>query len=206
MILILNILQIKTFFVRNKIMIATFCYYSLIWHKYWCVILSIKNIKIIKKMKKISVLWVLVALIATSCSLTKENMLYRSKIKGDWKLVEIAYEGAKGQFSTKLFQDANADCFEGSDWSFNANNSLGSYELNGGQDCIAGRRDIRWSVFGGDNLQQLQFKFVDEKHKAITNTGFRLDIDYIDEAKMRLHTDVNVENEIVRVVYKFQKK
>ncbi len=156
-------------------------------------------------MKQIKVLLVFVTLLATSCSLTKENRLYRSTINGTWQLTEVAYHGAEGKFSSILFQDADAECFEGSSWFFNANNSLGYYTLAQGENCGAGQRDIRWSVYDINNVQKLQFKFVNEKHKNITPYGFRLHIDFLDDTVMNLHSDVSVDGESVRVIYKFKK-
>ncbi len=158
-----------------------------------------------RKMKRTSIFLIVLVFLATSCSLTKENKLYRSTINGTWQLTEVTYNGAKGNFTSTLFKDADAKCFEGSKWFFNANNSLGYYFLSQSQNCIAGKRDIRWSVYEKNNVQQLQFKLVNEKRKDINDYGFRLDIDYLDNEKMELHSDVRVEGEAVRVVYNFQK-
>ncbi len=157
-------------------------------------------------MKRISMLLMAMAFFAISCSLTKENKLYRRTINGTWELTEVIYEGAEGQFTSTLFQDSDAKCFEGSTWFFNANNSLGYYSLPEAEDCLGGQRNIRWSVYGNENSQQLQFKLIDEKRNDITSDGFRLGIAHLDDEKMRLFSDVQVEGEPIRVVYKFQKR
>lgn len=156
-------------------------------------------------MKRIILLTAVVAFLGFSCSLTKENKLYRSTLNGTWKLTEVNYGGAEGKFSSVLFKDADAACFQGSTWTFNANNSVGSYTIAQGQDCVAGQRNFRWSVYEGSGLQQLQFKFVDEKRKDINNYGFRLNIDYLGDATMKLRSNVNVEGEPINVIYQFEK-
>lgn len=146
-----------------------------------------------------------VAFLSFSCSLTKENKLYRSHIKGTWQLTEVAYSGAKGQFSSVLFKDAEEKCFERSEWYFNSNNSTGYYNIIKGQDCTPGQRDIRWSIISEGGVQQLQFKTIDAKRKDINDYGFRLYIDYLDDYTMRLRSNVNAEGEAVNVIYKFQR-
>lgn len=156
-------------------------------------------------MKKMMILTAIIAFWSTSCSLTKENKLYRSTLNGNWELTEVSYEGAEGKFTSVLFKDAAAECFEGSTWSFNSNTSLGYYSIPQTQECVAGQRNIRWSVYEANGLQQLQFKFVDEKRKNINDYGFRLNIDYLDDTTMKLHSNVNVEETPVKVVYQFRK-
>lgn len=146
-----------------------------------------------------------VACLSISCSLNKEAKLYRSSMNGTWELTQVSYDGAEGTFTSVLFKDADAKCFEGSSWFFNGNNSLGHYTLPEGKDCVAGQRAIRWSVYGQSGAQQLQFKFIDAKRKDINDYGFRLNILQLDDAQMKLSSNVNVEGETIQVIYHFQK-
>lgn len=155
-------------------------------------------------MKKIIFATALIFLI-TSCSLSKQNKLYRSSINGTWRLNNVSYEGLDGTFSSILFKDADAKCFEGSTWFFRSNNSTGHYRIEKGGNCMLGERYIRWSIQENNNAQLLQLKFIDNKKKDLNNYGFRLTIDYLDEQSMKLHSIANVEGEIVHVVYKFTK-
>lgn len=156
-------------------------------------------------MKRIIILSAVIAFLGISCSLTKENKLYRSTLNGKWQLTEVSYSGADGKFSSVLFKDSPATCFKGSNWYFNANNSTGYYTISQGEGCIAGQRYLRWSIYEGSGLQQLQFKFIDEKRKDINGYGFRLNIDYLDDSTMKLHSNVSAEGTPLKVIYQFQK-
>ncbi|PVX52069.1 lipocalin-like protein [Balneicella halophila] len=156
-------------------------------------------------MKRIIMLSVIVAFLGISCSLSKEDKLYRTTVDGTWQLTNVDYTGAQGQFSSVLFKDADAKCFGGSTWYFNHINSTGYYDIPQGLDCVGGQRDIRWSILDQNGIQQLQFKFIDEKKKDITGYGFRLTIDYLDDTSMTLRSSVSVDGEPVNVIYKFQK-
>lgn len=156
-------------------------------------------------MKKIMIVIILLVTLG-GCSLSKQNQLYRKTIQGEWILKQVSYEGAQGTFSSVLFKDADAKCFEGSRWLFRANNGTGYYAIQKPGECMVGERYIRWSVYEENQKQLLQFKFTDQKRKDLTNYGFRLTIDFLDDSVMKLHSTVSVEGQIVRVVYHFQKQ
>lgn len=138
-----------------------------------------------------------------SCSAPKEARQKRNLISGTWSLDNISYEGSDGMFKSVLFNDAQAVCFEGSDWFFRDNNSTGRYTIAAGSLCSGGDRFIRWSVVNN----QLQFKFIDEKRKDISGgLGYRLNIDSLSEQEMILKSNVNADGKPVTVVYQFSKK
>lgn len=155
-------------------------------------------------MRKIITIAILLVVLG-SCTLSKQNKLYRSTVDGTWTLQEVSYEGADGTFSSILFKDADAKCFEGSTWFFRANNSTGYYRIQKNGNCIAGDRYIRWTIQEENNTNLLQFKFTDQKRKDLADYGFRLTIDYLDASRMKLHSTVNVEGQIVHVVYNFNR-
>ncbi|NND15794.1 MAG: hypothetical protein HKN89_05675 [Eudoraea sp.] len=159
-------------------------------------------------MKK-SPLLLLLAVILVSCSISKEVGDQRNLISGSWTLTDISFENNEGTFTAVLFDDADAICFEGSDWFFRDNNSTARYTLEQGSLCEGGDRFIRWSVVRPDqNFEsQLQFKFIDDKRKDISNgLGYKLNIAELTSANMTLKSKVTVEGEPITLVYKFSKK
>lgn len=108
-----------------------------------------------------------------------------------------------------LFNDADAVCFEGSEWYFRDNNSTGRYTLNSGSLCTGGDRYIRWSVVEQPQSysSQLQFKFIDEKNNDIGGgQGYRLNITSLTPESMILKSNTTVGGENVTLVYEFTKK
>ena len=153
---------------------------------------------------------VLLALIfLTACSITKEIRDQRNLISGTWTLDAISYENNEGTFQATIFNDADAICFEGSQWYFRDNNSTGRYTLKQGSLCEGGDRYIRWSVIRPQQNyeSQLQFKFINEKNKDIAGgLGYRLNITSLSEGFMTLRSNVSVEGEPITLVYQFSKK
>ena len=148
-------------------------------------------------------------LLLFSCSLSKEVREQRKTINGTWTLQNVSYADAEGDFKAKLFDDADAFCFEGSTWYFLENNSTGSYTINSNTAaCPAGTRNIRWSVAedpSGDD--RLQFKFIDEKKKDIYGrTGYGMDIKSLTSSQMTLQSRVTVDGAPVSVMYEFTKQ
>lgn len=150
----------------------------------------------------------LMMLIVISCSISKEVREQRNTISGTWTLENIRYEDNSGTFKARLFNDADAICFEGSEWYFRDNNSTGRYTIDNSSICQGGDRFIRWSVQESPTgIFQLQFKFIDENRKDISGgSGFRLDIATLDQQEMVLESDAVVDGESVTVVYEFNKK
>jgi hypothetical protein len=148
-------------------------------------------------------------LLLYSCSISKGVREQRDTLSGTWSLDNIAYENNQGSFKAVLFNDADAICFEGSEWYFRDNNSTGRYTLNDGSLCSGGDRYIRWSVLEQpqSNSNQLQFKFIDDKNKDIGGgLGYRLNITSLTPQSMILRSNINSGGENVTVVYEFTKK
>ena len=154
-------------------------------------------------------LWVILAFLALqSCSISKEVRQQRNLISGTWTLTDISYENNEGSFSATLFNDADAICFEDSNWFFRDNNSTGRYTIKQGSLCEGGDRSIRWSVLKNPESysSQLQFKFIDEKRKDISGgLGYRLNIERLTATEMQLKSNVRVDGEAISVIYEFQK-
>lgn len=149
-----------------------------------------------------------IALFLSSCTLTRMNKSYRAEINGRWILNSITYSGNSGEFKSKLFDEADAGCFEGSLWTFNSNNSIGSYTLGSKANCPSLSRQLRWSVYGpGDTDMMLQFKRIDPSSKKSLEeeAGYRLYIDQLDPTRMRLRTTITFEGKPFNILYNFTK-
>ena len=160
-------------------------------------------------MKRNFLLLIATVLLITSCSVSKAAREKRNLLSGSWILNNISYENNTGNFSSILFNDAAATCFEGSDWFFRDNNSTGRYTISPSSSCNGGDRFIRWSVVHREEnySSQLQFKFIDEKLKDISGaTGYRLNIASLTAQEMTLKSNVSVDGEPVTIVYEFTKK
>ncbi|MBC6998373.1 lipocalin family protein [Cytophaga sp. FL35] len=147
-------------------------------------------------------------LMLASCSLSKEIREQRDTINGTWILQDVSFE-QEGDFKAKLFNDADAFCFEGSSWYFFENNSTGSYTINGNSGaCPTGTRNIRWSVQEDPSgANRLQFKYIDEKKNDLYGrTGYGMDIVSLSSGSMTLKSNVNANGEMVSVIYSFNKQ
>jgi hypothetical protein len=149
-----------------------------------------------------------IGVLISSCGTTKVVRDQRNLISGTWTLNDVRYENNKGLFKAIVFNDADAICFEDSNWFFRDNNSTGRYSIKDGTLCSGGDRFIRWSVI--DNPENynsiLQIKFIDENRKDISGGfGYRLTISSLSAAEMILKTNVTVDGKPVTVVYEFTK-
>lgn len=145
----------------------------------------------------------------TACSVSKEAQTQKQIINGDWTLDSINVAGLTGLINTKIFNEANSNCFIGSNWHFFANTSSGTYNLPGGtNDCFATSRNIKWSIYEPKNEQKkFQFKRLDDKgNPTDDNSGFRLTIVSLTATNMQLTSDITVLNKPGKVVYNFIKK
>ena len=144
-----------------------------------------------------------------SCSTSKEARSYKKEINGHWQLQTVVTEGITGKIKAQVFNEADFNCFVGSNWSFNQNNSLGSYTIakNAGE-CAAIKRDIRWSIYEEANKPKLlQFKRLDAKLNEIdaASGGFRFTIVKIDNSTMQLRSDITFEGRPASFTYNFVK-
>ncbi|MBT8280698.1 MAG: lipocalin family protein, partial [Muriicola sp.] len=133
----------------------------------------------------------------------------RNLLSGSWTLDDVRFENNTGMFKAVVFNDADAICFEGSNWFFRDNNSTGRYTIKEGSLCEGGDRFIRWSVIKNpaDYTSQLQFKFIDDKRKDISGgLGYRLNITELTAGEMTLKSNVTVDAKPITIVYEFSKQ
>ena len=162
-------------------------------------------------MKQTSILFSLLvaSTILLSCSSSKQARAYRADVDGNWQLQTIGTEGISGKIKTQILNEADMSCFIGSSWSFNQNNSLGSYTINvNGGECASVKRDIRWSIYEAPNEPKLfQFKKLDANLKEIEegNAGYRFTILELNVQNMRLRNDITFEGKQASIIYNFIK-
>lgn len=157
-------------------------------------------------MKNWTLIAVLTILIFSACSTSKEARTYKKTINGSWQLQTIVTEGISGKIKAQIFNEEDFNCFLGSTWNFNSNNSLGSYNISkNGNECVAIKRDIRWSIYEAPNEPKLlQFKRLDAKLKEIDEGGgFRFTILQADNNTMKLRSDITFEGKSASFIYNF---
>jgi len=136
------------------------------------------------------------ALLIVSCGPSKVATQARKSFDGDWMLNTVTYPNNTGIFDVTLFNDASANCFKGSSWTFVSNNNQGNYSV-AGADCTAGERNFNWAV-DEENSTAGSFDFLlkptDSKHKSTTgNQGFRLNLVSLSETSMIWEQTVTLE-------------
>jgi hypothetical protein len=144
----------------------------------------------------------------SSCSSSKEAGTIKKTINGNWTLKTIAIEGNNSIINVKVFNEANNNCFIGSQWNFISNNGMGSYTFpDGAEGCVKTSRKIRWSVYeqkGEEN--KFQFKRLDDKNNPLDdNNGYRLTFASLTDSSMQLKSSITYNGNPVAVIYNFSK-
>lgn len=132
---------------------------------------------------------------------TKLDRSTEIAIKGNWVLTSVNYEGSDF-IKVTSFNVADSKCFEGSQWSFVANNNKGKMALNNAS-CINYGSDITWYINKEGNFVM---KFLTEGIKAKhTASGYILKVNVQSKEQFQLIDKINVGNKMVDVVYQFNK-
>ena len=164
-----------------------------------------------KRIYSICSMGVIVVLLSflTACSVSKEGRSMKKTINGDWTLQTINVEGINSKFTAKVFNEADFNCFIGSNWNFISNNSMGSYTLAvNSTSCPAVTRLIRWSVYEPkDAEREFQFKRLDDKKDPMDdNNGYRLSVTSLSDDAMQLKSSISFEGKPGSIIYNFVKK
>jgi hypothetical protein len=147
------------------------------------------------------------ALVSVSCSATKQAEVAQNqraeflRMKGNWVITNVDYSK---KFKIQPFdENADAQCWVGSNWKFIPNNYSGTYALNGGGNCPSVTQNIKFEVVGGN---EFKFKKLIEgsKAKAVTQ-GYSLQMLNQSDSQFDLQQNISFEGETVSVVYHFQK-
>src|SRR5688500_2731284 len=129
----------------------------------------------------------------SACSVSKEGRSMKKTINGDWNLQTVNVEGIDSKLKAKVFNEADLECFIGSNWNVVSNNSMGSYSLAGTTPgCPSITRNIRWSVYEPkDAEKEFQFKRLDDKKNPMDdNNGFRMAVGALTETTMQLKSAI----------------
>jgi len=136
---------------------------------------------------------------------------WKGGVKGTWILNNIDRENIPAAYTIKtVFEEAPAECFEGSVWTL-PSNGKGTIEFTAdGTLCAKGAvRSIVWSIFnpgktGGQ--PQFQFKKIYSGDKARNVTsGYRMDLSFSDGNKLVMRMPVDLENGTGYLVFNFTK-
>ncbi len=149
-----------------------------------------------------------ITLMLLSCATSKEARSYKKIIDGNWQLQSIVTTGITGKVKVELFNEEDYNCFIGSNWNFNQNNSLGFYNISkNGNECADVKRNIRWTIYEANNEPKLlQFKRLDNKLNVMDNgDGFRFTIAQLDNNTMQLKSNITFENKPAWLVYNYIK-
>lgn len=149
----------------------------------------------------------LLMFILYSCATSKEARTYKKTVDGNWQLQTVVSEGIQGTIKAQIFNEEDFNCFVGSSWNFNSRNSLGSYTIsNNAGECVAMKRDIRWSIYEAEGQPKLlQFKRLDNKLKELDEAsgGFRFTIVQLNDNTMQLRSDITFEGKPAAFIYNF---
>ncbi len=160
-------------------------------------------------MKKLSLIisTLLIVFIITSCSTSKEARTLKKTVVGNWQIKSISTEGITGKIKAQVLDEAEFNCFIGSTWRFDKYNNLGFYEISkNGAQCVAIKRNIRWSIFEEAGApKMLQYKRVDAKYKDMdeVKAGFRFTILQLTDTGMQLKSDAPFEGKTASFIYNF---
>lgn len=129
-------------------------------------------------------------------------------MKGDWVLSSITYPGSEDALQVTLFNDASAECLENSRWHFISNNNTGSYVLSD-MSCGSGTRHFVWSIKemnAAAGNYDFMLKPTDEKHKSVTDQGFRINLSNLDENRMVWEQTITFEGKPFTIRMNFNKQ
>lgn len=144
------------------------------------------------------------AAMTVSCSTAKTSQSNRAefmKLKGDWQITSVNYDN---NYKVKPFdENADAQCFVGSQWTLIPNNWTGSYTINGGGDCPSVIQPIKFEVVNGS---EFKFKKLVEGSKAkAVLSGYSLNLINQTADQFSLEQNIPADGQNVRVVYNFER-
>lgn len=163
-----------------------------------------------KYVRFLSVLSVIaISVFIVSCSGSKNAVMTRSDLKGQWIVTSTEITGVANTGNLKItsFDDVDLSCFVNSEWSL-PNNSYGSYTINA-SNCNAGTRSIIWSQKVINGITYLNFKKMDGVSKSNAKNvaeGYSLEITSAETNHFIARTPVTFEGNTIYIVYHFNKK
>jgi hypothetical protein len=144
-------------------------------------------------------------LLLVGCATKNAVKQTENQVRGNWVIDSVTYNGT-GEFESTLLQDVSAECFEGSQWYFVANNNRGNYSIET-LGCRNGVRNFIWTVPGSDQIIEgdLLIKPTGDNYKSDTDAGFRVNVRNLTENTMTWNQSVLVDGRTVVVSMNFRK-
>jgi len=160
-------------------------------------------------MKKIFILLVTIGLLASCGGTSKVAKEARKSFDGQWTLTSVTYPNNPGQFNVTLFNEAQASCFENSNWDFVSNNNRGTYTVSG-TGCDGETNQFIWSI-DEENTPQGIYDFLlkptNEDYKSTTgNEGFRLNLQSLTDTNMTWSQTVSLDGSPFTIKMNFTKQ
>lgn len=152
---------------------------------------------------------VFVTIIATSCSNTRTAAVAtRSNLVGNWTVSHVEIQGADAaSLKVTAFDDADLNCFEGSEWYF-PNSGNGNYTISQ-SGCRPGERRIVRSHELRNGATYLGFKHMDDlKNNQAKNIkeGYRLQVTSYEKDHFTAKSPISFEGRTIDIVYHFQRR
>ena len=159
-------------------------------------------------MKKIFILLATIGLLASCGGTSKVAKEARKSFDGQWTLTSVTYPNNPGQFNVTLFNEAQASCFENSNWDFVSNNNRGTYTVSG-TDCDGETNQFIWSI-DEENTPQGIYDFLlkptNEDYKSTTgDQGFRMNLRSVTENNMVWEQTVSLDGSPFTIRMNFSK-
>ncbi|WPY97136.1 lipocalin family protein [Christiangramia sp. OXR-203] len=159
-------------------------------------------------MKKIFILLATIGLLASCGGTSKVAKEARKSFDGQWILTSVTYPNNPGQFNVTLFNEAQASCFENSNWDFVSNNNRGTYTVSG-TGCDGETNQFIWSI-DEENTPQGIYDFLlkptNEDYKSTTgNEGFRLNLQSLTDTNMTWSQTVSLDGSPFTIKMNFTK-
>lgn len=145
--------------------------------------------------------------ILISCEGSKAVIKEEVLMRGDWTISNVSISGINENLvKVTVLDEAEAKCFEGSNWHFVQNNASGNYQLNGGGNCPSGGANIKWFVTDENGQKYFNFKKVyqGEKPKNVLD-GYKMRISSNTGNTIVLVQDLMFEGKPIQVNYIFEK-
>ena len=160
-------------------------------------------------MKKIFILLATIGLLASCGGTSKVAKEARKSFDGQWTLTSVTYPNNPGQFNVTLFNEAQASCFENSNWDFVSNNNRGTYTVSG-TGCDGETNQFIWSI-DDENTPQGIYDFLlkptNEDYKSTTgNQGFRLNLQSLTDTNMTWSQTVSLDGSPFTIKMNFTKQ
>ncbi len=127
-------------------------------------------------------------------------------LKGNWILTKVSYS-RPGTFNVKLYNDAGANCFEGSKWQFVPNNNTGTYQFLT-EGCDTSVKNLKWTIplQGTQETYSFMMKPLTVKKKSIEgNKGFRTTLESLDASQMVWSQKLQFEGKPFKITMNFTK-